>query len=321
MKRIFFFAFFFNSGLSLCAQSTIYYNYQGDQALQQKDYRAARSWYSVGLDSCDRYSIRKLVEIWIDQTSMHESMQLPMLKCYNCMKTIVKDKEPDMMLLFSDFYKFGIGTPKDSVLYNYWYGEWAKSMRVRIDNAPAHEDSSEIKISRKSLLSNHFFSFLIYTYSPTMPYGLTGGIRFDKIGFYVSGKTDFKSIDAAYECNNTKVPAIEVVNPLYEFNRESWHSRMITGGLLYPIVKNRLFVSAGGGYGKREYYREIITTGSDKFPTGNSSEWCLNTEASYEGLVLEIGGMYILKKIIVAGGINSTQFKDFDVYVGLGLSF
>ena len=325
MKRICFFVFFMGTVLNIGAQSSTYYNYQGDQAVQEKDYQKARSWYSEGLDSCDRYSIQKLVEIWRIREDMHESMRLPMQKCYNCMKTIVEAKEPNMMRLYSDFYKFGIGIPKDSVLYNYWYMEWWNSFKTTLDIAPEDlnlpVDSSVIKMPRKSLLSNRFYSFLTYTYSPTMPFGLTSGIYFDRIGGYVSLRTDFKSMNAAYECNNSIVPAIGIENPPCEFNRERWCSQMITGGILYPIVKNRWFVSVGGGYGKRDYYREIITTTNQNFSTGNKSEWCFNTEASYEGLTLEAGGMFVWKKLTVTGGVNSTQFKDLDVYIGLGLTF
>jgi len=324
MKRIFFFVFFLSSTLSIYAQSFEDYNYQGDKALQKRDYQAARSWYSEGLDSCDRYSIRKLVEIWIDQVSMRESMALPMQKCYNCMKTIVEAREPDMMQLYSDFYKYGIGTPQDSLLCNYWRNEYV--VRTILNIAPEKltipEDSFMVKIPRKSLLSNRFCSFLTYTWSPTMPFGFSAGIYFDKVGGYVSCRTDFKSVSAAYECNNTKVPVIDIENPPYEFDREKWHSRMITGGLLYPIVKNRLFVSAGGGYGKREYYREIRSTTNQNLPaTGHKNAWCYNTEASYQGLTLEAGGMFVWKKLTVLSGVNSTRLKDFDIYIGLGLTF
>jgi hypothetical protein len=309
--------------LSIYSQSSTYYNFQGDQALAKKDYQMARSWYSNNLDSCDRYSIRKLVEIWISQSDMRKSMQRPMLQCFNCMKTIVENRDPDMMRLFSDFYKYGIGTSKDSVLQNYWYNEWWNMFKSTLDIAPEKlnpsEDSALAKTSRKSLLSNRFCSFLTYTYSPTMPYGFTAGIYFDKIGGYVSGRTDFKSMNAAYECNNTKVPTIDIESPPYQFNREKWRSQMITGGLMYPVIKNRLFISAGGGFGKRDYYREIIS--DQYFSTHNKSEWCYNTEASYQGLTLEAGGMYIWKKLTVLGGINSTRFKDLDVYIGLGLTF
>jgi hypothetical protein len=154
-----------------------------------------------------------------------------------------------------------------------------------------------------------------------MPFGFTAGIYFDKIGGYVSGRTNFQSVNATYECNNTKVPVIDIENPLYEFNREKWCSQMITGGLLFPVMKNRLLFSIGGGYGKRDYYREIISATSQNFSTGNNSEWCYNTEASYKGLTLEAGGMFVWKKLTALGGVNSTRFKDLDVYIGLGLSF
>ena len=316
--------FFMGCILSINAQSSVYYNFQGDQALQEKDYQAARTWFSEGLDSCDRYSIRKLVEIWLNQPSMRKSMQLPMQLCYDCMKTIVEEREPDMMRLYSDFYKFGIGTPQDSALSKYWYGEWVNSMRVMIDDVPenvySRTDSSANMSSRKSLLSNHFCSFLTYTWSLTMPYGFTAGIYFDRVGVYVSCRADFQSINPAYECDNTKVPVIGIEDPPYEFSRERWHSQMITGGILYPFVKNRLFFSVGGGYGKREYYREIKTT-AGQFSTGNKSEWCYNPEASYEGLTLEVGGMFVWKKLTLLSGVNSTRLKDSDVYIGLGISF
>jgi len=324
MKQILFSVIFVNSFLGIYAQSSTDYNYRGDQALRKEDYQTARSWYSQGLDSCDRYSIQKLVGIWIEQPAMRGSMQRSMRECFNCMKKLVETREPDMMRLYSDFYKYGIGTQKNDSLYNYWYNEWWNVFRTTLDIAPEKlnpaADSSTVKTPRKSLLSNKFYSFLTYTYSPTMPLGLTAGI-YGKIGGYVSLRTDYKPVREAYKCNNTKVPGIDIENPPYEFNRERWYSQMITGGLMYPLIKNRLFVSAGGGYGKRDYYREIVSKTNQTFSTGNKSEWCYNTEASYKGLVLEVGAMFFWKKLAVTGGINSTQFKDLDIYIGLGLTF
>jgi len=320
MKRIFFFVFLVSCISNIHAQPLASYNYNGDQAFQEKNYQKALSWYSEGLNSCDQYSIRKLVDIWSEQPLMRRSMQYHMRTSFNCLKTLAETGNSDAMLLLKDFYTDGIGTEKDPALANYWHMEYGKTQGFPIDTVSDTIDNpAETKIPRKSLLSNRFCSFLTYTYSPTMPFGFTAGIYFDKIGGYVSLRTDSKSPRVAYECNNTRVPAIEIENPLYEFNRERWCSQMITGGLLYPVIKNRLFVSAGGGYGKRDYYREII---ADKpFSTGNKSEWCYNTEASYEGLTLEAGGMFVWKKLTVVGGINSTKFKDLDIYFGLGLTF
>jgi len=323
MKRVLLSVIIINGFLNVYAQSSTDYNYQGDQALQRKDYQTARSWYSEGLDSCNGYSIQKLVEIWINQPSMRSSMQLPMRKSFNCMKTLAETRNPDMMRLFSDFYKYGIGTPKDSTQYNYWYNEWWNIFKTTLDIAPGKlnlpEDSD--KVLEKTPHPRRFHPFLTYTYSLTMPFGLTGGVYFSKVGGYVSYRNDFNSVNAPFECNNTQVTGIGVENPPYVFNREMWHSRMITGGLLYSVIKNRLFISAGGGYGKRDYYREIETTTDQKFSTGNKNDWCFNTEASYSGLSLEVGGMFVWKKLMVLGGVNSTQFKDLDIYFGLGLTF
>jgi len=324
MKRILIFAIFVNDFLCIFAQSPADYNYRGDQELLKKDYQAARSWYSQGLDSCDRYSIQKLVEIWVDQPTLRASMQRPMRQCFECMKTITGTREPNMMRLFSDFYKYGIGTQQNDSLSDYWYNEWRNASLSTLNVTPEKlnpaADSVTVKTPRKSLFSNRFYSFITYTWSPTMPFGFTVGI-YDKPGVYVSFRTSAQSVRAAFECNNKEVtaPAIEPDNPTYEFNRERWHSQMITGGLMHSVYKKKLFVSVGGGYGKRDYYREITTSGT--FPSGSQSEWCRNTEASYKGLTLEAGGMFVWKKITLVCGVNSTQFKDLDCYIGLGLTF
>jgi len=319
MKRIFFFVFFIFGILSIDAQISVDYNTQGDQAFREQKYQTARSWYSEGLDSCDIYSIQRMSDIWSSQPSMRESMKSQMQICFECLKKLATEKDPEAVSLLINFYRDGIGTEKDSTSANHWIREYLILKDFPVDSPNTIDDSFATKVKKKSLLSNRFSSFLTYTFSPTMPLGFTAGIYFDRVGGYVSYRMNLKSINAVYECNNLKVPAIEPENPFYNFNRERWHSRMITGGLMLPVLKNQLFVSLGGGYGKRDYYREIITDGT--FDTGNNSEWCYNTEASYEGLTLEAGGMFIWKKLTVLGGVNSTRFKDFDVYIGLGLTF
>jgi hypothetical protein len=94
---------------------------------------------------------------------------------------------------------------------------------------------------------------------------------------------------------------------------------MLTGGLYYPLINKKLYLSLGGGYGKRNYYREMITDQS--FPSGSQSEWCHNTEASYKGVVVEVGGLYKWNRLILTGGVNSTAFKDLDMYLSVGISF
>ena len=64
MKRFIFPFIFIIASLNVRAQD---YNIQGDLALERKDYQDARTWYSEGLENCDRYSIRRLTDIWKEQ--------------------------------------------------------------------------------------------------------------------------------------------------------------------------------------------------------------------------------------------------------------
>jgi len=320
MKRLFFLIIFVNSFLSVFSQTSEDYNFKGDSALQKNDFLIARSYYAEGLDSCNLYSIKKLAEIWENQPSEQEGMLRPMRLSFNCLKSRAEEGNSDAMLLLKDFYFKGIGTEMDSVMGNFWLKEYGVALGIQIDLYPYNIDNSIAKKTpRKGFFSNRFHPFFLYSFSPTMPYGLMTGVYYNKFGIYLNGRTNSKSVNAVYECNNSKVPIIEILSPPYSFNRHSWHNRMITGGILYPITKYKFFVTLGGGYAKRDYYREIIT--DEQFETGNKSEWCYNTQASYKGFTLEAGALYVWKKLIVAGGINSTALKDLDVYIGLGISF
>jgi hypothetical protein len=232
MKQICFCVFFVVGILSVIAQSSTQYNIQGDQAFKSKDYQVARSFYSEGLDECNIYSIQRLADIWKTQPFLQGSMNLSMVISFNCLSKLSEADIPEAMLLLKDFYNEGIGTEKDSIRANYWLQKYGIAIGLTDVNQDINNNSSNNDTPKRSILSNHFSSFISYTYSPTMPFGGTAGIYFDKIGGYVSYRSDFKSVNAVYECNNTKVPAIDINNPPYEFGRESWNSRMITGGFL-----------------------------------------------------------------------------------------
>ena len=244
-------------------------------------------------------------------------MHLPMRKCFNCLKPLAEKKDKDAMFLISDYYNNGIGIAQDSVKGKFWYQEYGTAMGF-----PQIPDSLNIYLKkaapRKSLLSNKFYTFIAYTYSPTMPIGFTIGF-FDKWGIYFNYKTSIEKVNYTYECNNTEVPVIGIENPPYNFGREKWESRLISGGIIIPIVKRNFFLTAGSGYGTRKYYREITT--DQRFPSGSKSEWCYNTEASYTGMVIEAGGLFKWKHLTLSCGVNSTALKDLDVYLGLGFSF
>ena len=307
------------------------YNVQGDLALEKKDYQDARTWYSEGLVSCNLYSIQKLTDIWKEQLQMRVSMRLSMRKSYNCLLSLAEQQDQDAMLLISDYYKLGIGTEIDSVKGDYWLKEYGKALGLPVERLPLDTvrivDSLNVnptvipKAPRKSILSNRFYSFLSYTYSLFEPAGATLGF-YDKFGFYLSYRTDLNNGDYDYTCNNTNVPGIGIENPPYQFERERWKCDMVMGGVFIPVYDRKFFLSVGGGYSERNYFREIISLSNQHFDrNGQSSAWCLNTEASYKGWAGEIGGLWKWKRLIIFGGVNSTKFRDLDAFLSIGYSF
>jgi hypothetical protein len=307
------------------------YNVQGDLALEKKDYQTARAWYSEGLASCDQQSIRKLTDIWKEQPQIRASMRLSMRKCYNCLISLAEQQNQDAMLLISEYFEWGISVEPDSVKAKYWLKEYGKSLglsvdaptfdTIRIANVPNIGTIFIPQPPRKSIFSNRFYSFLAYTYSRFEPVGGTIGF-FDRFGFYLSYRTDLNKAVYDYTCNNTKVPEIGIENPPYAFSREKWKCEMATGGIFIPVYDRKIFLSVGGGYAERLYFREIKSLSREIFAkNGQQSAWCYNTEASYKGWTAEIGGMWKWKKLIIFGGIHSTKCKDLDGFLSIGYSF
>ncbi|MDR3341141.1 MAG: hypothetical protein LBT25_13825 [Candidatus Symbiothrix sp.] len=314
MKKRFIVFFIFSACiLSIRAQD---YNIQGDKAMEKKDYQDARSWYSDGLESCNIYSIQRLTEIWKLLPDMRESMRYPMLKSFECLKQLAEKKNQEAMMLILDYYNLGIGVERDTVQAAFWLLEaFPKDYRTEIPE----NSGSEAKIvkSQKSLLSDRFYLFPAYTATPTMPVGATIGM-FDKYGFYLTYRTSIESVNYEYKCTNSEVVGIGIEKPPFRFEKEKWISSMFSGGIFIPLRKDKWYFSIGGGYGVRDYYREIIT--EQQFKSGLQNAWCYNTEASYKGALFEVGALFKWKKLIITGGVNSVKFKDLDIYLGLGVT-
>jgi hypothetical protein len=312
----------------ILAQSHTEYNVLGDQALAAKDYYGARTRYSEGLESCDLYSINQLTVIWKEREDMQKSMNIrTMSLCYRCIKSLVEEeRRPAAMLLLSEYYKLGIGVKVNQDTADYWLSEYVASLGLpSIENKTDSLDlTPESKVieekKKKNLFSDKFYSFFTYTYSPTMPFGVSIG-GFYKYGLYVSYRMSEKR-NYDFECNNNQVintNLITDIKPLYRFDQEDWTAKMITGGILLPVKKEKIYLSVGGGYAERNYFRSII---SEEIIINNSnSAWCHNTEVSYKSFVTEIGGLWKWRRLVVAGGVNSTGFKDLDIYFSLGISF
>ncbi len=312
-------------------QSLTDYNRKGDEAMEKGDFFGAQVFYDQGLSTCDFQSISKITEIWNLQPALRRGMNSIISKCFNCLNTLAEThKDTRAMQLLIDYYTQGIGIEKDSIKAGYWRKEVGMIFGITdvTTNTNLIKDTVYIPQSNPNLILNggtqppktnlleRHNAFIAYTFSPTMPIGFTLG-GFNRLGFSFSVKASLKHPDNRYECNQEGVINYSGV---CEFNQHKWHSLMTTASVLFPFFSDRFCIAVGGGFGKRDLYREIteydVKTAE---PTGTA--WCYDTYRSYKGIAAELGVMYRYKHVLFTGGVNSVSFKDFDGYIGLGYSF
>lgn len=302
--------------------------------MEEKDYPIARTYFSEGLKNCDYSCIEKLTEIWETQPSQRRGMGRTIERCRECLIKLSKEKGLNttnaMALLYSYYLIEGVGGEIDIEFAEQLKKEAAAILGLNVvaENGETKVDTSTIQITPLHIepipalsFSEKYTLFLAYTFSPTMPVGVSAGI-FNKFGVMLGFKSSIqKRPDSEYDCNNSSILNINTNSYSYDFTqKEKWHSMMFTAQVLFPVITKKLLISAGGGYGKRDLYNNANLY--DK-KTGNqkSNIWCHNTEGSYKGAVVEAGLLYKHKHLTILGGVNSTSFKDLDGYVGIGYSF
>ena len=317
---------------SVCSQTSSDYKNRGDKAMKEGDYQMAKALYSEGLINCDDfYSIQKLTEIWRTQPEMQRGMRMIIARCRECLLELHKREDTNAMKLLQAYLNEGIGGEKDSIQANIIQQE----LMALIGYIPATTDNPGVTIdslTRSAIQQNihtipslkfseKYTLFLTYTFSPTMPVGINAGI-FDRFGVMLGIKSSIqKRPNSEYDCNNSAILGINTNLHPYNFTeKEKWHSTMFTAQVLFPVIPKRLFISAGGGYGKRDLYNNAELY-ERRTGEKTSDIWCRNTQGSYKGFAAEAGVVYKHKQFIIIGGVNSVSFKDFDGYVGIGYSF
>ncbi len=337
MKHIIFLLFALCFYISGFGQSYSDYNRKGDLAMEEKDYRTARTLYAQGLNNCDFHSIRKLTEIWEIQPEMQHGMRISIDRCRACLIKLIEMEDSNTqlnaMLLLADYYNKGIGGAKDSITADYWKKEAATIIGLPVisENEPYTTDSipkitpDSIIISRPPAFMRFIDRnniFLAYTYSPTMPVGITIG-GYKKFGIALSYRTSYTFQDYSYHIDNEgKIPGISEGNT-YELvaDDEKWQSWMVTGSFFIPVITKNFFLSAGSGYARRNFYCHAVSNPQKNIFNGKDNAWCYNTQASYEGIVMEAGVLFRYKSMIFSANANSLEFRDLDGNLSIGIVF
>lgn len=140
-------------------------------------------------------------------------------------------------------------------------------------------------------------------------FGVMAGIV-AKHGAYVRFRSDFGSVSADLECDDTGALTSGGTGTPYYVEGSSAKSRFsITGGYLYRFMRP-LYGYVGGGYGQRTLAWETI-----------GGEWVKNIDHSVSGLATEIGLIGKYKRCAFSLGVQTLNFKYMELGVGVGFFF
>lgn len=142
-----------------------------------------------------------------------------------------------------------------------------------------------------------------------MSYGAMIGVV-KKTGAYLKVKYNFVSQNTDYECDADG--RIEGEGGASWFTGDDKISRFaITGGLLQRLWKP-FYLYVGGGYGYKTVAWEMDT---------ENNPWAENTDKTYKGYEVELGGIFRIKNIALSAGVQSNQLKYWEATVGVGIMF
>lgn len=138
----------------------------------------------------------------------------------------------------------------------------------------------------------------------TMAYGAMIGIV-KKYGGYVKAKYNLKSLSTDLEVNEKGFTPTG--NEVWFSGNKDQSRLAITGGAMVRVAQPA-YLYAGLGYGDYTYAWET----SDK-------KWAKNTASSVTGVEIEAGIIANWKSFAISAGIESCQFKYWELNVGIGI--
>lgn len=157
-------------------------------------------------------------------------------------------------------------------------------------------------------IKDKYFVTINYAYSvsPQHSFGFTMG-NVNKFGWYFSAMTgvEFKSLTTALHCD--EYGNIDGELQLYSGNTTSSRLSGIVGAMYRPI--DFMAVKFGFGYGIRLYAWET-----------QNGNWVKNDKYSVNGMEINAGLHFFLKRVSFSVDLISTNTKYFEVKFGLGIN-
>lgn len=138
-------------------------------------------------------------------------------------------------------------------------------------------------------------------------YGLSYG-RVKKYGWFVNvmSNFNFKGLSADYECGSDFT--VNGDYPVYS-GVEEFSSISATAGFIYRITES-FALKIGAGYGMKSLVYEMV----DK-------KYVKNTDISVSGVDMSLGTVLKFKSFVVSLDCVTTNFKCYEVNLGLGIGF
>ena len=299
---------------------------RGDEAMKEMNYSLAKTYYdAVVVSACDFHSINQLTTIWLSDESMRADMSSTMKRCFICLDDGARKlQDTTSIQLLVTYYTQGIGTSQNTEIAAYWQ---QRLEEIRDPSLVLTRPNGDYPAREKKM---DFFAG--YSMSPIAPFGIQVGGLGKSVGWYVRFRTNFVFQNTNYEGhveetvingekqNIIRIPELEAEKEGVMYRAGQTKTTFLTGsaGLMYKAVDN-VFVSAGFGYWDRKYareYNEVNDTGANT----SSSGWIRDTEGSMNGVLIDLGGTYIISgKIYVSLGASLMDFKY--VYPDLSVGF
>lgn len=195
-------------------------------------------------------------------------------------------------------------TAKSLTIKSDKFGVMKYQFPERLDQKASYKLTLRLELSEEQ--KRRTLVMPVFGLDKAFSYGVMVGVV-KKYGPYLKAKYDFKNNSTDLECMDDGYN--EAGNEVW-FTGKKKNTRMsVTAGALMRVTLP-LYVYAGAGYGYRTLAWETI-----------DGKWAKNKDHSYNGLEFETGVVYRYTNYAVSAGIQTNQFKFWELNIGVGIMF